>query len=309
MAKTEVMLAKSAEWSLATVDRLSDGWLWEPKLDGMRCLLRVSGNEAELTSRAGNSITHKFPDVAAAAIRDLGGNEIVLDGEIVGLDATGSISFPVVAKRNAQSAAPKIQALIQSHPVAFMAFDLLSINGVDAKSVSLLQRRGLLEETAGNRFTEIALTPQSSDGATVMREAHALGLEGVMAKAAASKYCAGRSTSWLKMKPTHSATLIVTGTTPGQGSRSDTFGAVVLSAWDGTQLVEVGEAGSGFTQDDLVDMVGRLSSGQVTLVEVQYQEVTKDGRLRFPVFKGVRDDVAFIDCSISQLDRPFGDVQ
>jgi bifunctional non-homologous end joining protein LigD len=302
------MLAKAAEWSLSTVAALGEGWVWEPKLDGMRCLLTISGESAELTSRAGNVITHKFPDVVAAAVKDLGGNEISLDGEIVGLDEGGLVSFPVVAKRNAQSSAPKIKALLDSHPVTFMAFDLLSVNGVDARAGSLKDRRESLEQIAYH-FHGLALTPQSSDGEMVMRESHRLGLEGVMAKSAKSRYSPGRSGSWLKMKPVHTATLIVTGTTPGQGSRSDTFGAVVVSAWDGSQLIEVGEVGSGFTQDDLVDMVGRLHSGQVTLVEVQYQEVTKDRRLRFPVFKGVRDDVAFIDCSISQLDRPFADVK
>jgi bifunctional non-homologous end joining protein LigD len=233
----------------------------------------------------------------------LGDNEIVLDGEIIGLNDADQIDFGEVSRRNTVSSPARIKSLSVQRPCFYMAFDLLYLNGTDCRGAALKHRREALEELAGRLFDgPIRLVPQSDDGAAIMKAAHQLGLEGVMAKMRDSLYRDGRSPAWLKLKPTHRSTFIVTGMTDGSGARAATFGSLILSLWDGAQLVEMGEVGSGFTQADLQDVLGRVAAGQVLMVEVEYQEVTKDGRLRFPVFRGLRDDIEFTDCSTAQLD-------
>lgn len=299
-----VMLAESAEWSLETVNRLAGDWVWEPKLDGMRATLTVMSGQATLASRSNRNITGQFPEIISAAEACFGDNDVMLDGEIVALNDENRIDFGEVSRRNSVKGEARIKALAKTRPCFFMAFDLMVLNGVACHDLPLRDRRHALEELAERLFEgPLALVPQSDDGALVMKTAQQLGLEGVMAKLRESKYqFGGRSGAWLKLKPTHRSTFIVTGLTEGSGARSATFGSLILSLWNGEQLIEYGEVGSGFTQADLQDVLARVAAGQVLMAEVEYQEITKDGRLRFPVFRGLRDDIEFTDCSTAQLD-------
>jgi bifunctional non-homologous end joining protein LigD len=132
--------------------------------------------------------------------------------------------------------------------------------------------------------------------------ARSAGHEGVIAKHLRGTYHEGnRSPDWVKVKRSMTLSCVVGGIEPGKGSRSSTFGALLLYLRDGADVIPVGKAGTGFNDADLDHLMTLLGKGDPFVVEVQCQEVTKDKKLRFPVYLGVRDDVDVLSCTTDQL--------
>ena len=291
------MLATSAE-------HLPEGaeWVFEPKWDGYRALATVRGGETRLTSRNGNDLTQRFQDATRAAARALRTPSAVLDGEVCALDDEGRSSFGLLQRGGGQ------QVLV--------LFDVLELDGEPLVERPLAERRERLERAIDARVGGVALSPQFDDGDALLEAAREQGLEGVVAKRIASKYQPGRrSPDWRKVKLRGEQELVVAGYTRGKGRRGTSLGALVLAVNEAGALRWAGNVGTGFTDEEASRLVSllrplarkespleqtprmpRVSKRDIVWVEpklvadVRFAEWTTEGRLRAPVYVGLRDD-------------------
>jgi bifunctional non-homologous end joining protein LigD len=290
---------------LATLaERLPEGpeWLFEPKWDGYRAIVSVSGGQAHLTSRNGKDLTERFRDVARNAARAVRTPSAVLDGEVCALDADGTARFEAL-----QSG---------SGPLVLMAFDLLELDGRPVYERPLRERRELLEELLDPDVKGVRLSPAFEDGDALLAAARAQGLEGVVAKRVDLPYRPGRRTpEWRKLKLRAQEDFPIVGYTRGEGRRTR-LGALVLGRRESDGLHWAGNVGSGLGDEEVdrlrsllsplerptsplveTPKMPRVRATDVTWVEpalaaeVMYAEKTREGRLRAPVYLGVRDDV------------------
>ena len=304
--------------SLADRAFSNPNWLFEPKLDGYRVIATVEGNDVRLSSRRGLDCTNEYPWLVEA-LRQQPYRDAVFDGEIVALDESGKPSFQLLQNR-----------LSEPRPfLLYYAFDLLYRDGYDLRGVTLEQRKGLLRNSLIPAERVRMVDTYAEDGIGLYEAARQTGMEGIVAKRRDSRYETGRrSDSWLKIKATHSDEFVIGGYTAGSGSRSDTFGSLVVGYYkDGaSKLTYVGHAGSGFDDRTLKSVFDRLqrlrtednpfdaevpkvgmwrrpgkAEGPITWVkpdlvaQVKFAERTSDGILRAPVFLGIRDDKAARD--------------
>lgn len=296
---------------LATVGRPADvrgQHAFEFKWDGVRALAHVGAHGLRLTSRRGSDVTHRYPELTGLA--DAVPPDTVLDGEIVALDERARPSFGLLQHRMHLDAPGRIAAAAASAPVVFMAFDVLRLGGEDLLDAVYEARRDALEGLglAGDRWQT---PPRSGDLDAMLGAAASLELEGVVAKRLGSVYRPGvRSPDWRKLRIVRRQEFVVGGWVPGEGGRSGSFGSLAVGYYDGDELVYAGRVGSGFTDADLDRLRALLARlerhdspflegagpGAVVyvhpelVVDVQFKEWTREGLLRAPSFKGLRDD-------------------
>jgi bifunctional non-homologous end joining protein LigD len=289
----------------------SDGWMWEPKLDGYRVLAFIDDKEAKLRSRRGLDLTASFPKLVAELVQQQV-KGMVLDGEIVAFGADGRPSFAALQERVQLKTEREIAAADRTMPTVYFSFDLLHFAGLDVRSAPYADRRRWLEQCL-LPSPHVRLVHAEEDGEELYRAALASGFEGVIAKRKDSRYEAGkRSQAWLKIKPVNSAEFVVGGVTRGKGSRAP-LGALLLGYWDEGKLHYCGHVGSGFDERTLAQVnarIEKLRTGErpfaeepelhspttwvrpELVAEVEFQQWTPDGMLRAPVFLRLRDDVA-----------------
>jgi len=280
-------------------ERFSDpGWMFERKLDGIRCFAVRTGDGVRLLSRNDLSLNGRYPELATALEGQEHG-EFAIDGEVVAF-AGGQTSFARLAQRHQHWV-----------PVWFYVFDLVWMSGYDVRQLPLRQRkallRGALTFERPLRFT----THRNQHGEAYFAEACRRGWEGLVAKRIDSPYRPERSRDWLKFKCEQGQELVVGGFTAPRGSREE-FGALLLGYYRGDQLRYAGKVGTGFDRATLHQLSARLrrlrratppfasipreATRGVTWVEprlvaqVSFTEWTRDGRLRHPRFLGLRDD-------------------
>jgi DNA ligase D-like protein (predicted ligase) len=282
----------------------SDKHLFEIKWDGIRVLAFFGEGVHRLQGRKLTDASERYPEIMGA-LEALPGDGI-LDGEVVVLDPDGRPDFQRVLVRE-QTTTRDAAALVKAsrHPVVYMAFDLLYRNGEPLFDRPLIQRKKLL--------TELLVSPPSPivestyvlhRGKALFKEAEARGLEGVIAKAISSRYVGERSNEWLKIKVRHRTDAVLIGIVRERGTRR--VKSLVLGAYDGEDLVWLGNAGSGLdekTVHQLGTELGPLSAAAppnflaeapgdiewlrpALVVRIEYSELTRDARLRHPVFIG-----------------------
>lgn len=237
----------SVEWvepMLATAGALPDGpgWAYEVKFDGIRAAIATSGDGLRLRSRGGNDLTRSYPEFAALELP--GG--LLLDGEVVALDAQGRSDFELLQQRMQRSAPPaELQTAV---PVSLVVFDVLRIDGELQTGLPYSERRDRLQglNLAGGRVT---VPPHFVDiaAAEVLAAVDAQGLEGVVAKRLGSRYEPGRrSRAWIKHAIRRHALVAVVGWTASR-TRRDDLAAVALALPDEQgRLRFAGEVGTGF---------------------------------------------------------------
>lgn len=282
-----------------TEERFSDpAWVFERKLDGIRCIAIAGADGVRLLSRNDLSLNGRFPEVAAALARDPA-RPFVADGEIVAFDGAQT-SFAALQRRGESGARTFLYL-----------FDLLHLAGRDLTALPLRARKGLLRR-AITFDGPIRFTPhRNRDGEELFRHACAAGWEGLIAKRADAPYVHGRSRDWLKFKCSAEQELVIGGFTAPRGSRTD-LGALLIGHYADGRLRYAGKVGTGFTQATLRDLAGRLGPlrrddppfadaprlRDATWVEprlvaqIGFTEWTRDGRLRHPRFLGLREDKA-----------------
>jgi bifunctional non-homologous end joining protein LigD len=270
------------------------GWVYEEKYDGYRILAYKEGKKVTLLSRNAKDRTRGFADVAAA-IATLPDRTLLLDGEVVAFD------------RNLVS---RFQLLQQGQtPYVYMVFDCLYRGGKDLRSRPLTDRRNALEEAIGKADRLFPSRRLAANGLKAYEAARKKGWEGIVAKDTSAPYIEGRSTKWLKVKVHQEEEFVIVGFTPPAGSRTH-FGALLLGAYRGKDLIYVGKVGTGFTQETLNSLSAKLrplartappvknpprEKGAVwvaprLVAQIAYHEMTADERLRQPVYLGLRDD-------------------
>jgi bifunctional non-homologous end joining protein LigD len=291
-------------------------FVYEPKYDGIRAVAEVApAGTVRLWSRLGNEKTTQFPEIAAALRTWARGLKapVVLDGEIVALDAKGEpTGFQHLQGRIHLSAGPGTSPTA-AVPVAFMAFDLLRHGATDLRDRPFLERRAVLERVFGRtRSPLLRLTPTvRGDGHALHKEAVDHGWEGLIAKRAASPYKSGKRTpDWRKIKLHREQEFVIGGWTEPRQTRSH-FGALLLGVYKDGALEYVGHTGTGFNEKELtrlMKLLGPLETAaspfQVKpktnerphwvrpelVAQIRFTEWTADARLRHPVYLGLRDD-------------------
>jgi bifunctional non-homologous end joining protein LigD len=299
--------------ALSGPDRFAGGpdWAYEMKWDGIRAIATVHGDEVTLRSRNGLDLTSSYPELAALAQGVTGG--AVLDGEIVALDSGGRPSFGVLQKRMGLTNPRDVERARLSTPVHYFVFDVLSVDGASQEQKPYSERRELLARVV-REGGAIAVPPDAGDELdAALATSRQLGLEGVMAKRRDSPYREGkRSRDWIKLKHTQTQEVVIGGWRPGNGHRAESVGSLLLGIPDSEGLRYVGRVGTGFTDRQLaqlrtrLDGLARTTSPLIdvppadardarwvtpTLVgEVEFAELTSDGRLRAPTWRGWRPD-------------------
>ena len=295
-----------------------DQWAYEMKWDGVRAIVYIEGGRPRALSRNEIDMSVAYPELREMATT-LGSRPVVLDGEIVALDARGRPSFERLQPRMHVTSATQARRLASSTPVTFLAFDVLHLDGRSTLGLPYAERRRLLEslQLEGPSWR----TPPAwfGDGAMVLEAAREQGLEGVVAKRRQSPYRPGRrAEDWLKVKHLRTQEVVVGGWKPGTGRREGTIGSLLLGLPGREGLSYVGKVGPGCTDRALDDLAATLRglrrdespfSGTVpraeardavwvepvVVGEVRFGEWTRDGRLRHPAWRGLRPDKAAQD--------------
>ena len=312
--------AETVEPMLATLsapDEVTnpDDWHFEMKWDGVRIIAYLEDGEVKLLSRRGRDETARYPDLVPD-LAALDCRQAVLDGEIVVLDPGGAPNFGLLQPRINLTRAGDIAAAARKAPAQLVLFDILRLDGTPLLRRPYEERRELLEGLQPASGSRVQVPPVfEGDLGAAMETSRALRLEGVVAKRRGSVYQAGsRGRTWLKIKHRLEQSVVVGGWRPGNGNRDGTIGALLLGIPEDGGLRYVGRVGSGFTDAGLAEALRRLGKlsrknspltdvptedardshwVEPTLVgEVFYTELTSTHRLRHPVWKGWRPDVA-----------------
>jgi bifunctional non-homologous end joining protein LigD len=283
------------------------GWIFEPKLDGYRVLCRKDGREVTVLTRRGNDWTSEFKSIADA-VGSLPYRTALIDGEAVVYDSRGVTSFQ------------RLQNALKgdNSQIVLVAFDLLHLDGWDLTRAPLVERKALLERLLEGAAPALRYGEHvTEDGAKFFAAACKLGLEGIVAKRADDPYREReRTRSWLKVKCLQRQEFVIVGFTNPGGSRT-AFGALLVATRDSAQapLRYAGKVGTGFDERTLRALHAKLkplerrsppvektSARGVArdvhwvepqlVAEIAYTEWTGDGRLRHPIYVGLREDKA-----------------
>lgn len=296
-------------------------FVYEPKYDGIRAVAEVSRGDVKLWSRLGNEKTHQFPEISAALKQWAHARKepVILDGEIVALDRKGE-----------PTGFQQLQGRIHlteggGGGVAYVVFDVMRVGKNDLRDRPLTERRQALERLFANSATAtLRVSAQvRGDARAMYKEALAHGWEGIIAKHAASLYKSGKRTpDWRKLKIVHEQEFVVGGWTDPRHTRSY-FGALLLGVYDGDRLVYAGHTGTGFNEKELARVAKLLKPLETTVcpftpkpktnerphwakpalvAQIKFTEWTADGKLRHPVYLGLRDDKKAVD--VAREDRP-----
>jgi bifunctional non-homologous end joining protein LigD len=310
-----------------------DRWAYETKWDGCRALAFVDGGRVRLRSRNDLDVTVSYPELQEPAIR-LGNRQAILDGEVVAFGADGLPSFARLQKRMHVGRAGDAQRLSGTDPVRYLIFDVLHLDGSATIGLPYWQRRELLADLTLDDGSWQCPSHFAGNGALVLQASRELGLEGVLAKRLDGTYRPGRrSPDWRKIKNVRSQEVVVLGWQPGNGRRAGTIGSVLVGvphadnadgaggvdgAGSAASLRYAGKVGTGFTEAALALLLRQLrplarptpalatppapaETGNAQWVEPQlvaevgFGEWTPDGRLRHPVWRGLRPDKSISD--------------
>jgi bifunctional non-homologous end joining protein LigD len=267
-------------------------WVFERKLDGIRCLAVKDGEGTRLYSRNELSLNDRYPSLAAALDADPA-DRFVIDGE--------AVAFVAGHDRFGGG---------EGSELFYYVFDVLIADGRDVRPLPVEQRRRVLEDVLGWQ-DPLRLTEQmTGDGAALLAQACADGWEGLIAKRLGTPYVSTRSRDWLKLKCTRAQELVIGGFTAPRGSRTD-LGALLVGHFEGERFRYAGKVGTGFTRATLRELSEQLAPlvretspfepekgipraatwvEPALVAQIAFMEWTPDGRLRHPSFLGLRID-------------------
>jgi bifunctional non-homologous end joining protein LigD len=282
--------------AMLTHEPFSDeAWIFERKLDGVRCGAFRSGADVRLLSRGGKELA--YPGLREALLADEA-RDFVVDGEVVAFDG-GRTSFS------------KLQRAHRERVRVFLyLFDILHLEGHDVTRLPLRARKRLLRGALAFHGA-VRLTPhRNADGEVLFREACRRRWEGLIAKRVDSPYVATRSRDWLKLKCSAEQELVIGGFTAPRGSRVG-FGALLVGYYEDGDLRYAGKVGTGFDRETLLELGARMRRLETTeapfadvhpvpkgtrwirpelVAQIAFTEWTREGRLRHPRYLGLRED-------------------
>jgi bifunctional non-homologous end joining protein LigD len=311
-AAFEPMLARAGD-----LPPRPEEWAFEIKWDGVRALAFSAPGRLRLAARSGTDITARYPELARMN-RALSMHEAVLDGEVVAFDDDGRPDFGLLQSRIHLTGDARVRRAAADRPVTYIAFDLVWLDGHAWTAEPYEARRAALRELLADGPRWQVPDHVVGAGAGLLAASRERGLEGIVAKRLGSAYEPGRrSPCWVKVKNKHRQELVVGGWVPGDGRRRDRIGALLVGVREDGALRYAGRVGTGFTEAEL-DRLRELllpleqdacpfAAGAVRargagiprtavfarpelVAEVEFVEWTKDGILRAPSYKGLRDD-------------------
>jgi bifunctional non-homologous end joining protein LigD len=289
--------------------------MYELKFDGIRLIAVKNAERVSLISRSKNELAGRFPEIVEA-VQSLPIADCVIDGEVVALDEKGASSFQLLQAREMEGGQP---------PIYYYVFDLLQAAGRSFTTLPLEQRKAFLAALCENVADSIRFSGElGGDPIALLREVKLLGLEGVIGKQRGSIYEPDRrSGAWIKLKCVAEQEFVIGGFTPPQGARKY-FGALLVGYYEKKRLFFAGKVGTGFTTKLLASLHKRFLSRKrdtcpfadlpskqgsqwvqgitpammrqcewidpVFVCQVKFAEWTRDGKLRQPVFLGLRED-------------------
>jgi bifunctional non-homologous end joining protein LigD len=290
-------------------------WLYELKFDGIRLIAVKKGEKVNLISRNENELAGRFAEVAA----DVGAlpvDDCVIDGEVVALDEKGGSSFQLLQAHEMEG---------RRAPIYYYVFDLLQAGGKSLIGLPVERRKELLLSLCAEAGASIRFSGEiGGDPVALLKEVQRLGLEGVIGKQRGSVYePRRRSGAWIKLKCVNEQEFVIGGFTPPQGARKH-FGAVLVGYYEKSRLLFAGKVGTGFDTKSLALLHKKFMSEKredcpfadlpskqggewvlgitpsmmrkihwvdpVFVCQVKFAEWTRDGKLRQPVFLGLRED-------------------
>ncbi len=305
-----------------------EGWLYEVKWDGYRAVAYLNKGEVEIRSRNNKSFNEKFYPIYNV-LKDWKINAVV-DGEIIVQNEKGVADFSDLQQWRSEA---------DGH-LAFYVFDILWLDGKDLTQLPLVERREVLRSVIPPEHDSIKLSEVfDADGKHFFELADKLGLEGIIAKKADSLYNPGiRSKEWLKIKTEKRQEAVIAGYTRNEGS-SKRFSALLLGLYENGEFVFIGPVGTGFSNKLSDEILQKLKPQETTkcpfkevpdynkpsrfrpnppkaevtwvkpkiVCEISYRELTKDGAIRHPSFKGLREDKDAKNV-VRELEKPTADV-
>jgi bifunctional non-homologous end joining protein LigD len=273
-------------------------WVFEPKLDGVRCIAYKKGDRVRLMSRNKLSLNERYPEVVKA-VSKLKIKDVVLDGEVA-----------VVSHGVSRFQSLQRHLLEGGGALVYFVFDAPHVAGYDVGRLPLLARKDLLRRAVRPSAAIELVTHRPENGEAYLEEACAKGWEGLIAKRTAAPYVNGRSKEWLKFKCSKEQEFVVGGFTDPQGARVG-FGALLVGYYEDGKLRYAGKVGTGYDTRLLLELTRQLKRlvrdespfdgpppvrknvhwvKPKMVVQVGFAEWTRDGRLRHPRFLGMRDD-------------------
>ncbi len=295
-----------------------DGWIIEPKWDGVRAVVTVHAGRVSIASRLGNDVTGGYPELAGLADA-LGGRSAVLDGEIIAFDErTGRPSFQRLQRRmHVRQPGARLRRDV---PIQLLLFDVLGLDGDLVAERPQAERRKVLEGLAlegPSWHTSPLIPPAPAD--ELLDACRRIGMEGYVAKRADAVYQPGRrSSAWIKVKCIKRREFVVGGWSEGQGGRSGSIGSLAVGCWgidpatggSSGRLHYMGQVGSGLSGELIRQLkevftrtardsspfaeklIGKLHYVEPLLVaEVAFNEITESATLRQPSLQGFRTDL------------------
>jgi bifunctional non-homologous end joining protein LigD len=276
----------------------SKDWVFENKWDGFRLVAKIEDRSVTLYSRSGLIVSDNYKPIANALEKVK--KDAVMDGELVAVDAHGVSRFQLL--QNALNTTANLQ---------YCVFDIMFLDGEDLRGLSLVERKKRLKPLLPKDPLLIYSEHWPEHGKRLFKEAEKLGLEGIMAKRAQSRYISGgRSKDWLKIKTAKRQEAVIVGFTAPRRTRPR-FGALVLAVREGTGWRYVGHVGTGFSHAMLEELYAKMVPLRATkspfkqrvkdealttwvkpklVAEVKFTEWTSGGEMRHPAFLGLRED-------------------
>ncbi len=304
----EIKKKEQPDWTgpmLATLthDPFSqEGWIFERKLDGERCLAFKKGGDVKLMSRNKKKKNTQYPEIVEKLEKQ--DHDFIIDGEIVAFD--GNITSFSKLQPRMHSSEPDLDV-----NVFYYVFDIIHLDGHDLSKLPLEHRKSLLKKGLSFSGTNLRFTEhRDENGKEYLKEACKKGWEGLIAKDYSSAYKHDRSRYWLKFKCENSQELVICGYTAPEGER-DYFGALIVGFYQDDKLKHAGKVGTGYDDETLKMLYNKMQKLQrknppfdedepsykdVTWLkpelvgEFRFTEWTKDDKLRHPSYLGLRDD-------------------
>lgn len=280
-------------------------YIYEPKLDGIRVLCYVNSKGIQLITRNGIDITYQFPELKF--YKYIKATSCVVDGEIVTYDKKGRSDFNLLQNR-----------AVSGVPATFVAFDMLEKNGHPLIHLPLLKRKKILESTV-KEGAGLELVVHSADGRKLWKAAKKFHLEGVIAKKVDEQYYPGKRVNhWIKIKFTKELECVIIGFTQDKRRVS----SLALGLYQRGKLYYIGKVGTGFSEQDVADLYKKFQTvlakesyainahtapkGIIWIkpkfvADIKYFQMTRDKRLRGPVYMHLRKDKQPHECTFSQI--------
>lgn len=298
----------------------SEDYAFEVAWDGVRALASIDRGQVRIWGRDLRDLTAQYPEVQALAA--LAPPETIVDGELIVADAEGRPDGTALDARKEAVRPEMVARAADAHPVTYVVYDLLYMRGKSFMKEPLVRRRPRVFQAIPSKGRIYVVEPVADDGLAFFDAAKDKGLSGVVAKRFDSPYRAGqRHPDWLLIEAVRRQDFAVIGFIPQTGEHA--IEALIVAIYDGRQFQPAGRVVGGFDAASrrlrkMIDVLpgvsapedDRWSDGRIrwvdprVVVAIKFSEWDRNGQLRFPIFSGLRPDVAPQECVRTAMVEP-----